>query len=187
MIKRQTWRGIALLAVASGLTWIAARDPEEVQGRSISELDTRLNYALHDFEGIMLDDTGRINLEMQSPVLRNDAETGVGTVISPEIRIQQEDDRWYISAETAIVSPDREHVSLVGAVNLTRRNLLDGALLKIATRDVMLNVTPRTASTDAAVRIEQGGDRLDAVGMNLDMISESVELLNDVRAHYDVP
>ncbi len=50
----------------------------------------------------------------------------------------------------------------------------------------MLRVTPRTASTESFVTIVQAGDRLDAVGMNLDMINNSFELLNDVRAHYDI-
>ena len=30
------------------------------------------------------------------------------------------------------------------------------------------------------------GDRLDAVGMNLDMIADSFELLHDVQAYYEV-
>ena len=111
----------------------------------------------------------------------------MGTVESPEIRIQQEDERWYITAESAIITANREHVSLVGTVYLTRRNELTGQLLEITTKDVMLNITPRTASGDSAVSIKQDNDRLDAIGMRLDMISNSFELLNDVQAHYETP
>ena len=187
MIKRRTRRGIILLALLAVLSWILSRPSTDGPGDAVSELDTRLNYALYDFSGRLLDDAGRINLEIDSPVLRNDAESGVGTVETPELRIQQGDDRWYITAESALVTADREQVSLRGDVHLTRRNDITGQQLDIRTRDVLLNVTPRTASTAAAVRIEQSGDRLDAKGMKLDMIANHFELLDDVQAHYEVP
>jgi lipopolysaccharide export system protein LptC len=41
--------------------------------------------------------------------------------------------------------------------------------------------------TEAGVNIRQGDDRLDAVGMRLDMIGETYELLHDVRARYEMP
>ena len=59
-------------------------------------------------------------------------------------------------------------------------------LTNIDTRDVLLNITPRTASTLAEVSIVQAGSRLDAIGMNLDMINEHYELLDAVRAHYEI-
>ena len=70
---------------------------------------------------------------------------------------------------------------------MLRLNETNGETLKITTRDVMLSVTPRTASTESFVTIVHDGDRLDALGMNLNMINDNYELLNDVRAHYDIP
>ncbi len=187
MIKRRTRRGITLLALLAALSWILSRPQSESATDPVSHLDTRLNYALYDFSGRLLDQRGEVNLEIVSPVLRNDALSGIGTVEAPEIQIQQEDDQWYITAESAIITADREHVSLMGDVTLTRRNEVTGQKLEISTRDVMLNVTPRTASTEADVSILQSGDRLDAVGMNLDMITDSFELLDEVHAHYELP
>jgi len=74
----------------------------------------------------------------------------------------------------------------MGEVHLTRRNEITGELLEITTRDVLLNVTPRTASTESSVTIRQAWDQLDAVGMNLDMIADSFELMQDVQARYEV-
>lgn len=187
MITRRTRRGIILLSLLAILTWVLSRGRSEVGTDSISKLDTRLNYALHDFNAFLLDEQGRINLEMHSPVLRNNAETGIGSVDSPEIQIQQEVERWYITAESAIVTANREHVSLMGKVKLKRRNQLSGQILEIETRDVMLNVTPRTASTESKVRMSQEGDRLEAVGMRIDMVANRFEMLDEVRAHYEIP
>ena len=75
----------------------------------------------------------------------------------------------------------------MGDVYLARRNELTGQLLEISTKDVMLNITPRTASGDSEVSIRQDNDRLDATGLRLDMIANSFELLNDVQAHYETP
>jgi LPS export ABC transporter protein LptC len=187
VIQRRTRRGIILLALLATLSWILAPEQNEVTERPFSKLDTRLNYALYDFEGRLLRDDGTVNLEIQAPVLRSDAKTGVGTVENPEIRIQQEAEQWYITAESAIITADREYVSLIGDVELLRTNAITGETLEIRTKDVMLRITPRTASTESEVTVIQSGDRLEALGMNLDMINNSYELLDDVRAHYDLP
>ena len=163
------------------------RSSSEPDNEPPERLDTRLSYALRDFSGQLLDKQGNINLQLSAPLLRKVAESEVGTLKSPEIRINQVDQQWHITAESAIITADREYVSLLGDVNMLRRNQISGETLEITTRDVMLRVTPRTASTDSLVTIVQFGDQLDAVGMNLDMINDNFELLNDVRAHYDLP
>jgi LPS export ABC transporter protein LptC len=186
MIRRRTRRGIILLALLAAFSWIVSRQPAEDQAAPVQGLDTRLNYALHDFRGRLLNDLGEIAFEIEAPLLRNDAASGIGTVERPEIRIQQEAEEWYITAESAVIASDRERVTLEGAVTMVRNNEITGEQLDIATRDVVLDVTPRTASTESDVIIRQSGNRLDATGMRLDMINDRVELLSEVRAHYEV-
>lgn len=186
-MQAKTRHGILLLATLAALSWLAARQPRETPVDPVSRPDLELNYALYDFSGRLLDERGGVSLEIRSPELRNNAESGIGTVDAPEIHIQQERDRWYITAESAIVSPDRERVLLAGEVFLSRHDEFTGGLLEISSSDVTLEVTPRTAVTVAGVSIRQGGDRLDAVGMKLDMINETYELQHDVRAHYEMP
>ncbi len=187
MIRHRTRQGIFALAVLAIASWMMTKDPASPGTQRVSRIDTRLNYALHDFEGFMLDEQGKIKLEISSPMLRKSAESEVGTIEHPVIRIQQENDEWYIRAESAIISADREYVSLIGDVKLVRTNDISGETLEITTNDVMLKVTPRTASTESLVTLVQSGDRLDAIGMNLDMINNNYELLENVRAHYDLP
>ena len=187
MIKRGTRQGIVLAAVLALLTWLLARQPGEPESSPVDRPDVRLNYALFDFNGRLLDEFGSVHLQIDAPVLRSTAESGVSTVEAPEIRIQEDDDNWYITADSAIISADREHVTLEGDVFLSRRNELTDQLLEIATSDVVLAVTPRTAETEAEVRITQQADWLHVAGMRLDMINERYELLNQVRAHYEIP
>ena len=175
---------LALLAMA---TFLLARDPSNPGNQPPARLDTRLDYALRDFNGRLLDKEGKLNLQITSPLLRKNAQSEVGTVKSPEIHIKQEDQQWHIKAESAIITADREFVSLVGDVHILRRNEINGETLEITTRDVILRVTPRTASTESLVTLVQKDDRLDALGMNLDIRNNSFELLNEVRATYDIP
>jgi lipopolysaccharide export system protein LptC len=186
-MRLKTWHGIALLAGLALLSWHIARQPLQVADTPPGPPDIRLNYALYDFSGRLLDEQGHVQMDIASPVLRNDAESGVGTIDAPEIHIQQERDRWYITAESAVISPDREVVVLEGTVNLSRRNELTDQTLEIRTSEVILNVTPRIAYTDAGVSIRQDSDRLDAVGMKLDMVNKRYELLNNVTGHYETP
>jgi LPS export ABC transporter protein LptC len=184
--QRRTRRGIILLALLATLSWELSREGE-VAEQPVSKFDTRLNYALYDFDGRLLNEVGAIKLEIQAPVLRSNARSGVGTVENPELRIQQGAERWYITAESAIITADREHVSLMGDVELTKRNELTGQLLEISTKDIMLNITSKTASGESRVSIRQENDSLDAVGIRLDMISNRFELHHDVQAYYETP
>jgi len=187
VITRQTRRGIILLALLAALTWLLARPGAEPAAKPLAGLDTRLDYALRDFDGRLLNEQGQISLELRAPLLRNDSETGIGTIEAPNIRIQQNNEEWYISAESAVIAADREVINLTGAVNVRRRNPSTGEQIDIRTRELVLNVTPRTASTRADVRIVQAGDWLSANGMNLDMINDRYELLESVRGHYEIP
>ncbi len=187
MTQRRTRHGIILLTLLASLSWLLLRESGEVVERPVSQLDTRLNYALYDFNGRLLDDEGFVNFEFQAPVLRSNAQSGVGTIENPEIRIQQEDEQWYITAESAIITKDQEFVSLLGDVYLAKENKLTGELVEISTMDVMLNVTPRTASSDSQVKVIHANDWLEATGMKLDMIANSFKLLKDVRAYYETP
>jgi len=186
MIKRKTRHGIFFLTALSIIIWLLPKSSSDPVDEPPERLDTRLNFSLRDFNGKILDKQGNIKLQISSPLLRKVAQSEVGTIKSPQIRIKQDDQQWHITSESAIITPDREYVSLIGDVTILRRNEISNETLKITTRDVMLRVTPRTASTESLVTLVQYDDRLDAVGMNLDMINNSFELLNDVRAHYDV-
>jgi len=187
VIQRTTWQGILLLALLATLSWIVNRESDDEVVRPATKLDLRLNFALSDFNARLLDDGGTVHMQIQAPALRSDAETGQSTVENPEVLIRQEDEQWNITAESAIITADREHVTLVGEVDLVRKNVLTGESLEISTKDVMLNVTLRTASTDSEVNIRHLNNRLDAIGMEIDMIANSFKLKKDVRGYYETP
>jgi len=184
MIHRQTWQGILTLAVLAIVTALIVRSDQDTAGLPLADLDTRLSYALWDFSGVLLDKEGNVNVRVDAPMLRNTADSQVGTVENPRLRIHEGQEEWYITADSAIITPDREFISLIGRVDVLNQNLTTNKRLGIQTRDVMLNIAPRLVSTDSAVSIQQNQDTLDAVGMKLDMKNKHYELLHQVRARY---
>jgi LPS export ABC transporter protein LptC len=182
-----TRRGILLLALAAVASFLATRDVKQEFERPVSDVDTQLNYALFNFRAMLLDERGRLSVTIEAPELRNNASSGVGTVTRPRIFARETGNEWHIKAESAVVSPDREFVDLTGEVNVVRYNALQADTVEIDTSDLLVAVTPRTASTDAPVRMRQDGDRLTATGMRIDMINDRFELLNAVTAVYETP
>ena len=87
MIRKKTWRGIVILAAIAVGTWMLANDSRKPKSEPLADLDTRLDYALWNFNAQMLDADGVVNLEIDAPILRNNANTRIGSVEIPRIRI----------------------------------------------------------------------------------------------------
>ena len=129
MSPRKTRRAILLLGLLAALSWVLARPGAEEDARPMEGLDTQLNYALFDFKGRVFNEQGETRLRIQAPLLRSDAATGIGTVQEPDIRIQQDDEEWYITAESAVIAADHENITMSGEVRLVRTNVATGERL----------------------------------------------------------
>lgn len=182
-----TRRGIAVLTIAALVAFLASRDVQQELSPPVGRLDTRLNYALFDFRARLLDEKGQLAATIEAPVLRNNADTGVGAITRPQILVRENGNDWHIQSGSAVISADREFVSMSGEVEVVRYNELDSNEVTLDTRDLLLAITPRTASTDSWVDIRHAGDRIAATGMTVDMINDQFELLNEVSAVYDTP
>lgn len=184
MVPIRTRRGIALLAVlALASFWLAGQQDRPEPGPIVG-LDTRLDYALTNFEMLAYDEQGQPALRIIAPRLANDAATGIGRIESPRVEVNQEGQRWNLVARSAVVSEDQEIVQLEGDVQLTRRGATPRDRLDISSEEVTLEVTPRIARSDRAVRITDAAGTLTAQGFEVDMIAERFRLLNDVEGVY---
>jgi LPS export ABC transporter protein LptC len=182
-----TRRGIVVLGLVALITVLATRDVKQDLQTPLTDVDTRLNYALFDFKAQLLDEDGVLAVTIEAPVLRNNATSGIGTVTRPDIFVSENGNDWSVKANTAVVSADREFISLAGEVRVVRYNARDSDALEIKTRDLVLAVTSRTASTDARVNIQHARDRIAATGMFLDLVNDHFELFDNVKAVYDTP
>lgn len=187
MIQRRTIRGIVVLGVLAALSFWLNRDTTEQRPTGISGLDTRLNYALRDFEARYFDEQGQLAGHITAPLLTNEAETGIGRIDQPRVRVVHEGNLWTILSDSATLTPDRQRVVLTGAVNMTGREAGTLREVEIQSSNVTVEIDPRIARSDEAVTIQQDQDFLAATGFMLDMTSNNFHLDKSVRGHYVLP
>lgn len=152
----------------------------------VAGLDPELDYVLRDFELQFFDEFGKPTLNMQAPVLRNDPKLKMGTIERPVVRLNQADAVWNLTADKATVTADKEHVELIGQVHIKRNEPASGNWVELNTREVKIEVTPQIAITDQPVNIYDGYNRLNAIGMELDMKTRTYKLKQQVKASYAV-
>jgi LPS export ABC transporter protein LptC len=186
MITRKTRRGMIALVLLSALSFWISRSQDTQGPEPVAGLDPELDYVLRDFELQFFDEAGKPAVNMRAPVLRNDPKLQLGTIEHPVVRLNQVDAVWDLTADTATVTADKEHVQLIGQVAVRRNEPSSGDWVEINTRDVQIQVTPQTASTDQPVHIFDGYNRVDAIGLELDMKTKTYILKQQVRASYAV-
>ncbi|MGA9575774.1 MAG: LPS export ABC transporter periplasmic protein LptC [Lysobacterales bacterium] len=186
MITRKTRRGMIALVLLSAFSFWVSRSQDQQGPKPVAGLDPELDYVLHDFELQFFDEFGKPAFNMRAPVLRNDPRLQLGTIDHPVVSLNQADAVWNLTADTATVTTDKEHVQLLGQVHVRRNEPASGNWVEIDTREVQIEVTPQTAFTDQPVHIFDGRNRVDAVGLELDMKTKTYILKHQVKASYAV-
>lgn len=186
MITRKTRRGITALLVLTAVSYWAARDNDDTTHEPVSGLDPKLNYVLRDFELQFFDNDGQPTINLQAPVLRNNPVLQLGTIENPVVRLNQANIVWNLTADTATVTADKEHIQLSGLVHVQRLEVANGRQLELDTSDVHLEVTPQTADTDQPVSMFDDYSQLNGIGLKLDMKADTFTLKQQVKATYAV-
>jgi LPS export ABC transporter protein LptC len=186
MITRKTRRGIMLLVLLTALSFWVSREQDDDTLAPVAGLDTRLNYVLRDFELQFYDENGLTTLNMRAPVLRNDPELQMGTIEQPVIRLNQPGAVWNLTSDTATVTADKEHVQLLGKVRVQRHELATNERIELNTREVRIEVTPQTATTDQPVHMADSYNQINGIGLDLDMKANTFVLKQQVKATYAV-
>ena len=186
MITKKTRHGIMALILLTAVSFWIGREQNNDITEPVAGLDTKLNYVLRDFELQFFDKNGQPTINMQAPVLRNDPAVQLGTVEHPVIKLNQPGMVWNLTSDSATVTADKEHVHLSGKVNILRHGPMAGTLVELNTREVQVEVTPQTASTDQPVNMSDGYSQLSAIGLDLDMKTNTFKLKQKVEATYAV-
>ncbi len=186
MITRKTRRGIMALILLTGVSFWVAREQRDDSPEPVTGLDPRLNYVLRDFELQVYDVNGKTTLNMKAPILSNNPLLEIGTIENPLLVLHQQDITWNLTADSATITADKEHVKLLGKVYVQRHELLTGKRVELNTSELSIEVTPQTASTFEHVSVFDGINSMNAVGMEMSMMNDTFELKQQVKAIYAV-
>ena len=184
MMTGKTRKGFVVMLVLAGITSWMAQDEVDISQQQETDVDPNFNYVLRDFELQYFDDNGEPSMILRAPVLQNDPSMELGTIEKPVVRLYQPGLIWDLQADLATVTADKEHVSLDGDVNIQRQETATGRLTQVDTKNVDLEVTPQTATTDELVEVFDGFNRLSGTGLDVDMMANTFEIRTQVKATY---
>lgn len=178
--------GIFVLTALVAASYWASRGQKDIEGQPIAGLDTRLDYALEEFEYQFFDIDGNPSARLTAPELTNHAETGISEIQQPVFDVIDQGVPWKIVAESAIVAADKEHVTLSGDVWIRRPASELGGELNINTSELIFELSPKVASSDRPVQLMQDNDIMEAVGFRVNMKNNRFQLLDRVKLKYAV-
>jgi len=185
-MTRKSRQGIVILVFLTLISFWLSRQHREHAPAPVSGLDPSLDYMLQNFDLQVFDARGLPLLNLQAPLLRNNPVTKLGTIERPVIALSKADANWSLVAERATMTEDRQRIHLFGRVNVKRVETATGHLAQMNTGEIEVQVSEQTASTAKPVDITDGRNRLQALGMDLDLKNGRFELKHNVRARYVV-
>lgn len=92
---------------------------------------------------------------------------------------------WSLDAEEGRILDHNRLILLLGRVVMVRAHAKDSPAIRLVTRDLTIRPGQKYAETGAAVTISSGLNRIQATGMRVYFDAGRVELLADVRGHYE--
>ena len=186
MIQRKTQLGIFVLAALVAASYWASRGQKDMGEQPTPGLDTRLDYALEEFEFRFFDTEGRPSARLTAPELANHAESGISEIRRPVFDVMDEGVPWKIIAESATVTADKETVTLSGNVWINRPASDLGGELNINTSELIFEMSPKIARSDRPVQLMQDDDIMEAIGFRVNMKNNRFQLMDRVKLKYAV-
>jgi len=173
---------LLVVAVLSGWSLLRNRDtgPQAVVD------DGSVDYVLHDFDIVVLDDEGKESTTLRAPRLERSRADQTLTIATPVFEMPDQDgNHWTLRGDSGWVSAKGEEMKLRG--NVSGDSPTVGNTPPTTFRTPTLDVFPRQsrARTDAAVTMTRPGITQTGVGFEADMKTRQYRLLSQVKTRYE--
>lgn len=145
------------------------------------------DYEMRGFALSAFDRAGVLQHELAATHMAHYPQDGMTRIEAPQVTVyQQGRQHWVLRAEHGEFDQTGEQARLKGAVSLAGTLQGSGQTLQMRTRDVMLDLAQRRASTRAPLQAEVGqASRINAGAMQLDLEREQLELTSRVSIIYE--
>lgn len=175
----------ALIGVTVGVSdWLRGLQ-EELRRLPAAETSRAPDFAFTDVLLTMMGVDGMPKYRIEAPRMVHFPLNDSSALVSPDVRFFRDDGPPVeMRAERARVTAMGERIWLPGEVDIKRPPHGDRGRLTVKTRDVTVLPDTRTARTRARVRATTGAQRLEGVGMRLDLAAGKLDLRSRVRGLY---
>lgn len=174
---------VALLLVLLG-NWLSEEGVKRVEElRTDTALQPQQDYYLNGFTITVFDEQGQLQQKLQAEQLGHNEQSQSSSIVQPHLQLFSHGKlQWQLTAAQGQLEQQRDEFTLKGGVTLLQHNVKLPLQLQTAT----LRLQPGTgrAETDQPVTLQQGQNRIDAVGMRIEEQGQRLQLLSQVRAAY---
>jgi len=180
------WRttvGAVLLVVAVLSGWSLLRNRDK--GPQAVVDDGSVDYVLHDFQIVLLDDEGKESTTLRAPRLERLRADQTLNITTPVFEMPAKDgNHWTLRSDTGWVSAKGEELRLKG--NVAGDSPTEGATPPTTFRTTHLNVfsEENIARTDALVTMTRPGMEQSGVGFELDSSNNTYHFLSQSKGRY---
>ncbi len=177
---------VALIGSAIALTDWLQDLREELQRAPTAGPPDAPDYAFHRVLLTVMGLDGRPRYRIRAPRMAHFPVTQSSLLLTPTMWFfRNEGPPLKMRARRARVFADGKRIWLPGEVHIMRRPYAERPRMTIDTRDVIVFPKPKKARTKARVVAASGIQRLEGVGMMLDLAAGTLNLQSRVRGTYD--
>ncbi len=176
----------AILTAAAGLSWYWSRaGTAEYQPGEVRE-SVPLGYYLTDAEIFGTDESGRLLYRIWAePAEEHPHED---RLLLENVRIEYrpvENVPWLLTADSGEAPTDQSYIDLSGAVELANAPRDQGDRTLIKTQKLRFEPETFVASSEANVSLFLGAERLDAIGIEVHLRDDRLELESTVHGEFN--
>lgn len=181
------WGGWIILVGLATITTFLVYSLEEDPVVNVANQNTIPDYTLKNFSSTRLNEQGQLKNQMTATTMKHYLEANT-QLTAPSILFYKANRlTWTVQAEQGEVSPTGHQVWLLGHTTLQRQTKEPKKQVKIISQDVFVQLEQEYAETAAPTTIIKYNGQTEAVGMRVFLPTEQVELLSQVRGHYERP
>ncbi len=177
---------ILLLLVMVGLTgwWLEEVDDEQRPKSEEQRHDP--DYYMENFIRTEMGETGEPKNQLRARFMQHFPDDDTVELEEPWLEFYKPGGRtWYVNAERGWVTSGFEVVLLYGEVRIWQWNDAGAHSVEIITRDLKVLPEEEYAETDMPTTILTPRSKTTAIGMRAKLQNSKLELLDEVKTHYD--
>lgn len=147
------------------------------------------DYIVHNFVSSQTDTQGNMKFVLAAIELKHFPDTDTSELIRPRFtQFGQNKPFTQMYGSRGYISPNAEVIELVDNVRMVRQATETKGELELQTDKMTIETDKEIASTQSEVNIlQKPGTVVKAKGMIFDKNSNTIQLFNRVRAHYEQP
>lgn len=137
---------------------------------------------MNEFKMTVMGEDGKPGYILQGLSLQRDTGSDDSTIQQPVFQLLQEDRRWKITADQAILNDKKETVQLKNNVVMQQQNVEPA--VTIHTKNMLIHTGTQIAQTETLIVLTQGDSRLQSNGMIFNNHTSELTLSSDVTGYF---